>query len=166
MFKKNINLFNYLIAICLPFLTLFSPDWLRINGISPCWTVIWLLPFSIVNGPLRASIASILIGLLMDSFTIGDVSYMPSLFVLSLIWGRYGRRNKNIDIFLNLGLMAILGTAFVGFSIWLQKIFMYGVLRNNWFHAWALHAMISQVIITGLVAPLISSWLLLTYKKN
>ena len=71
-----------------------------------------------------------------------------------------------IELFLSIGLMAILGTAFVGFSIWVQKIFLYSDLRNHWFHSWSIYVVISEVIITGLVAPFFSSWLLLTYKKN
>tara|TARA_B100001029_G_scaffold157141_1_gene143010 strand:+ start:478 stop:801 length:324 start_codon:yes stop_codon:yes gene_type:complete len=107
-----------------------------------------------------------LLGIFTDSFTISDVSYIPSLLLLALIWSSYGLHNKKIELFLNIGLMAIFGTAFVGFSIWVQKIILYSFLRNNWFHSWSIYILISEVIITGLVAPLFSSWLLLAYKKN
>ena len=90
MFRKNQNLFIFLVAIFLPFFTIASPDWLKINGITPCWPVVWLLPFSLKNHPVRASLAAILLGILMDSFTIRDGSYIPSLFFLSLIWSKYG----------------------------------------------------------------------------
>ncbi len=153
-------------ALFIPAFTFASPGWFKINGISPCWPVIWLLPFSLKNGLLRSAIAATFLGFLMDSFTIDEVSYVPSLFFLSLLWGRYGKRNNNIELFFNIGLMAIFGTAFVGFSIWAQKIFLYEVLRNNWFHSWSIHVLLSEVIITGLLAPLFSSWLLLTYKKS
>tara|TARA_Y100001968_G_scaffold85632_1_gene76761 strand:- start:353 stop:856 length:504 start_codon:yes stop_codon:yes gene_type:complete len=162
-YKKLIVCF---LAICLPAFTLIAPDWLKLNGINPCWPVIWLLPFSLKNGPLKASIAGILLGILMDSFTIGDVSYIPSFFFLSLFWGRYGRQNQNIEFFFSIGLLAVLGTAFVGLSIWIQKIILYTSLRNYWFNSWSISVLMSEMIITGLVAPLCSSWLLLTYKNN
>ena len=152
--------------ICLPPLVILSPNWLKINGITPCWPVILLLPFSLKNSPWKASIGSILMGIFMDSFTISDVSYIPSLFVLSLVWSQYGLRNKKIEYFFNVGLIAMFGTAFVGLSIWVQKIIIYNVLRNNWFHSWSIYVLISEVIITGLVAPFFSSWLLLAYKKD
>tara|TARA_B100000579_G_scaffold303570_1_gene253429 strand:+ start:415 stop:729 length:315 start_codon:yes stop_codon:yes gene_type:complete len=104
--------------------------------------------------------------LFIDSFTISDVSHVPSLLILSLAWSKYGLHNKKIESFLNIGLMAILGTTFVGFFIWVQKIILYSSLRNNWFHSWSFYILISEVIITGLVAPVFSSWLFLTYKKN
>ena len=166
MAKIKKKLFIFFTIICLPAFIIISPDWLKINGISPCWPVILLLPFSLKNSPFRSAVAGILLGIFIDSFTISDVSYIPSLFLLSLVWSQYGLHNKKIELFLNIGLMAIFGTAFVGLTIWIQKIIIYSVLRNNWFHSWSIYILVSEVIITGLVAPFFSSWLLLTYKKN
>ena len=166
MGKNNKKFLIFLTIICLQACVILTPNWLKINGITPCWPVILLLPFSLKNSPWKASIASVLLGIFVDSFTISDVSYVPSLFLLSLVWSTYGLRNKKIELFLNIGLMAIFGTAFVGLSIWLQKIIMYSVLRNNWFYSWSIYILISEVIITGLVAPFFCSWLLIAYKKN
>ena len=161
--KQLLFIFN---AIFLPALIISSQDFLKINGISPCWPVIWLLPFSLKNSPWKSAIASILLGIFMDSFTISDVSYIPSLFLLSLVWSQYGLHNKKIELFFNIGLMAFFGTALVCLSLWIQKIILYSFLRNNWFHSWSIYVFIVEVIITGLVAPFFSSWLLLMYKKN
>ena len=166
MVRNNKTILIFFTLICLPAFIITSPDWLKVNGIPPCWPVIWLLPFSLKNSPFISVLASIILGIFIDSFTISDVSYIPSLIFLSLVWSQYGLRNKKIELFLNIGLMAILGTAFVGFSIWLQKIILYSVLRNNWFHSWSIYVVISEVLITGLVAPFFSSWLLFGYKKN
>jgi len=161
--KKLLFIFN---TIFLPALIISSPDLLKINGISPCWPVIWLLPFSLKNTPWKSSIASIVLGIFIDSFTISDVSYIPSLLLLSLVWSQYGLHNKKIELFFNIGLMAVFGTAVVGFSIWIQKIILYSFLRNNWFYSWSIYAFTAEVLITGLVAPFFSSWLLFMYKKN
>ena len=166
MVRNNKKLLIFFIAICLPFFIISSPDWLKINGISPCWPVVCLLPFSLKNTRLISAIASIILGIFIDSFTVSDASYIPSLFLLSLVWSQYGLHNKKIELFLNIGLMAIFGTAVVGLSIWMQKIFLYGSLRNNWFHSWSIYVLICEIIITGLAAPFFSSWLLFTFKKN
>ena len=166
MDRNRKKIFIFFAAIFLPFLFIVSPDWLKINGIPPCWPVIFLLPLSLKNNPFRSSIAAISLGILFDSFTVSDASYIPSLFFLSLFWSQYGLHNKKIELFLNIGLMAILGTALVGLSIWVQQIILHSILRNNWFHSWSIYVLICEVIITGLVAPFCSSWLLLAYKKN
>ena len=165
MDRNSKNILIFCATICLPFVIIFSPTWLKINGISPCWPVVVLLPFSLKNSRWKSSIASILLGILFDSFTVSDTSYVPSLLFLSLIWSQYGLHNKKIELFLNIGLMAIFGTALVGLSIWFQKIILYSFLRNNWFHSWSIYVLICEVIITGLVAPFVSSWLLFAYKK-
>ena len=166
MAKNKKNLLVFLTAVCLPALIIASPDWLKINGISPCWPVIWLLPFSLKNSPWRSAFAAIFLGIFIDSFIISDVSYIPSLLLMSLVWSQYGLHNKKIELFFSIGLMAIFGTALVAFSMWIQKIILYSFLRNNWFHSWSIYLLISEVIITGLVAPFFSSWLLITYKKH
>ncbi|WP_413678718.1 hypothetical protein [Prochlorococcus sp. MIT 0916] len=166
MAKNNKKFLIFFTIIFLQACILTSPDLLTLNGITPCWPVILLLPISLKNPPWKAAIASVLLGIFIDSFTISDVSYIPSLLILSLVWSTYGLHNKKIELFLNIGLLAIFGTAFVGLSIWIQKIIIYSVLRNNWFHSWSIYVLISEVIITGLVAPFFSSWLLITYKKN
>ena len=166
MVVNNKKLLIYFTILCLPALIIISPDWLKINGITPCWPVIWLLPFSLKNRPWRAVFAGLVLGVFVDSFTISDVSYIPSLLLLSLVWSQYGLHNKKIELFLSIGLMAIFGTAVVGISIWIQKVILYSVLRNTWFHSWSINVMMSEIIITGLVSPFFSSWLLLSYKKN
>ena len=166
MFRNKKRILDFFIVLFLPIFIISSPDWIKINGIQPCWPVVFLLPFSLNNSPRRSVIASILLGIFIDSFTLSDTSYIPSLFLLSLAWSQYGLRNKKIEFFLNIGLMAIFGTAVVGLSIWMQKIILYVSLRNNWFHSWSIYVLISEIIITGLVAPFFSSWLLFTFKKN
>ena len=166
MIRNNHKLLFILTLACLPALMIKSPDWLKINGITPCWPVILILPFSLKNRPWKSATAALALGCFVDSFTISDVSYIPSLIFLSIFFSIYGLHNKKITFFFNIGLMAIFGTAFVGFSIWIQKVITYSVLRNNWFHSWSIYVLISEVIITGLVAPFVSSWLLLTLKKT
>tara|TARA_Y100001968_G_scaffold215577_1_gene198318 strand:- start:113 stop:613 length:501 start_codon:yes stop_codon:yes gene_type:complete len=166
MDKNNQKLFAILSLICLPALMIASPEWLKINGITPCWPVILLLPVSLQIRPWRSAILALMLGIFVDSFTISDVSYIPSLVILSIFFSIYGLHNKKIELFFNIGLMALFGTAFVGFSIWIQKVILYSTLRNHWFHSWSIYVLISEVIITGLVAPFVSSWLLLTLKKN
>ena len=161
--KKILFIF---IIICLPAFIIGSPSWIKLNGIAPCWPVICLLPFSLKNPTWKAALLSLTLGIFFDSFIISDVSYIPSLFLLSLAWSQYGSYNKKIELFLNIGLMSIFGTAFVGLSFWIQKIILYSDLRTNWFHSWSIYALLSEAIITGLVAPFFASWLLLTYKKN
>ena len=166
MIRKNKKILILFTVVCLPLVIISSPEWFKINGISPCWPVIFLLPFSLKNNPFRSAFISILLGIFIDSFTLSDASYIPSLLIFSLVCSQYGLNKKKIDLFLNIGLISMFGTALVGISIWVQKIILYSILRNNWFHSWSIYVVIAEVIITGLVAPFFSTWLLFTYQKN
>ena len=166
MNSKYRHLLFFLTSICLPFVTLISPNWLKIYGVAPCWPIFWLLPFSLKNGPVRGVFAGTFLGLLMDSFTMGGASFIPSFVILSALWGRYGLQKKKIELSLNLGLMAIFGTTLVSFSIWIQKIFFQSFLIDKLFNDWAMHTLVAEVTITGLLAPILCSWLLLPYKKT
>tara|TARA_Y100001968_G_scaffold229879_1_gene212721 strand:+ start:79 stop:579 length:501 start_codon:yes stop_codon:yes gene_type:complete len=165
MNRNNKKILIVLTAICLPVLIISSPDWLKINGIGPCWPVIILLPFSLKSTPWISVVSAIFLAIFVDSFTVSEATYIPSLFLLSLVWSRYGLHNKKIELFFHLGLLAILGTGFVGFSLWAQKIILNTTLRDNWFHSWSFYVLVCEIIITGLVAPFVSSWLILAYKK-
>ena len=94
MTRNTKKILIYITIICLPALIIVTPDWLKINGITPCWPVILLLPFSLKNRPWKACMAGFLLGVFIDSFTISDVSYVPSLILLSFIWSIYGLYNK------------------------------------------------------------------------
>ncbi len=87
MTNNNNKLLVFLGIIYLQACIIISPDWLKINGITPCWPVILLLPFSLKNSLWKSSVASILLGIFVDSFTISDVSHVPPLFLLSLVFG-------------------------------------------------------------------------------
>ncbi len=166
MDRNQRKILSFFATICLPIFIISTPNWLKINGISPCWPVILLLPFTLKNVPWRSAIAAVALGLYSDSFTVSDASHVPSLLLLSLMWSQYALHNKKVELYLNIGLMAMLGTVLVGFSMWVQKIIFYSILRNDWFHSWSLYVLICEVVMTGLVAPIFSSWLLFTYKKN
>ena len=166
MIRKNKKILIFFTVLFLPLVIISSPEWFKINGISPCWPVIFLLPFLLNNNPFRSAFISILLGIFIDSFTLSDVSYIPSLLIFSLVCSQYRLNQKKIDLFLNIGLISMFGTALVGISIWVQKIILYSILRNNWFHSWSIYVVIAEVIITGLVAPFFSTWLLFTYQKN
>ena len=94
MIRKNKKILILFTVVCLPLVIISSPEWFKINGISPCWPVIFLLPFSLNNNPFRSAFFSILLGIFIDSFTLSDASYIPSLLIFSLVCSQYGL-NKN-----------------------------------------------------------------------
>jgi len=107
-------------ALLAPLLALASPGWLSLDGVGPCWAVLWLLPWALSDGPFSGACAGLGLGLLLDALYPSGVSQIPALLLLGWWWGRMGRRAPPIQRSFSLGLLALLGTALLGLTLMLQ----------------------------------------------
>jgi rod shape-determining protein MreD len=144
-----------------PLLTLASPGFLKIAGVAPSWAVLWLLPWALVDGPASGAIAGLCLGLVLDGLHLGLASEVPVLMLLGWWWGRIGRRGVPIERSYNLGLLAVLGSALLGASLFLQ---LYWAGQLPLVEA-GLHTLVAQSLITGLLAPVLCSLMLLRWRR-
>ncbi len=164
------NLYNRPICVAsgllLPFLFFANPPWLTLMGVGPCWAVLWLLPWALVDGPKSAAIAGMLLGCLLDGMTLGDATYIPSLLCLGLWWGNLGVRREPFERRLNLGLLAWLGSCWVGITLWLQFVLRNHEEPSQWLGSWGFSTVLAQSLLTGLIAPIFCSFILLFFRKQ
>ncbi|APD48053.1 rod shape-determining protein MreD [Synechococcus sp. CS-602] len=147
-----------------PLLTLASPSFLKVAGVSPSWAVLWLLPWSLADGPLSGALAGVGLGLLVDSLQVGPETQIPALALLGWWWGRLARKGAPIERSLSLGLLALLGTLFLGLSLLLQR---HGIsLSEPLLRQAGLHTLLAQTLVTALLAPMICSLLLLLWRRQ
>ena len=153
-------------AIGVPLLSFLSPSWLTLMGVGPSWEVLWLLPWALVEGPVSGVWAGLSLGLILDALSLGDGTQVPALVLLGFWWGWLGRRGSSIDKIFSLGLLACLGSLLVGISFWLQLLITKMSEDHTLFNMWSLNTLLSQVILTGLLAPIFCSWLLLIFRRS
>ncbi len=151
-------------AFLVPILQMAAPSWISLDGVPPSWAILWLLPWSLVDGPLAGAVSGAAIGLVLDGLSLGDVSQVPALVLMGWWWGRLGRRGPPIQRSLNLGLLAWIGTLILGLSVWLQWLVL--GFSDGLIQSWALHTTLAQALITGLLAPLVGSWQLLLWRRR
>ena len=151
-------------ALLVPILQLASPAWLNLDGVPPSWAVLWLLPWSLIDGPLAGAISGAAIGLVLDGLSLGDVTQVPALVLMGWWWGRIGRRGPPIQRSLNLGLLAWIGSLILGLSMWIQWLLLGAT--EGLMQSWALQTTLAQALITGLLAPLVGSWQLLLWRRR
>lgn len=161
--KKIIYLF---IGICIPFLYLLSPSWLAISGVGPSWSLLWLLPWSIKEGPLSGMFAALCLGLTIDSIVLDGATQIPSLILLGFWWGKLGIRGPLLAKSFNIGLLAFLGCLISGISILIQNVIWLQNDSTILLNASIFHTLLAQSIITGLMAPMACSVALLTFFRN
>jgi hypothetical protein len=173
-------------ALLVPWLTLASPGWLKLAGVSPAWSVLWLLPWALVEGPVWGVAAGLGLGLLVDSLHPGPVTLVPGLVALGWWWGRLGRKGRPIQRSFSLGLLALLGSLALGLSLMLQWGLLWGLARRatgalaaelqpallalpGW--SWldlagaGLQVLLAQTLLTGLLAPMLCSLQLLFWRQ-
>jgi rod shape-determining protein MreD len=151
-------------ALLVPVLGLASPSFLRLAGVPPSWAVLWLLPWALVDGPGSGLLAGFGLGLLLDALHPGQGTQIPALIGLGWWWGRLGRRGPPIQRSFSLGLLAVLGTLLLGITVLVQR---YGVIPPGplpSLAAW--HTLVAQSVLTGLLAPMICSLLLLLWRQQ
>ncbi|MBE9173773.1 rod shape-determining protein MreD [Cyanobium sp. LEGE 06143] len=144
--------------LLVPLLSLGSQALLQLAGVGPSWAVLWLLPWSLVDGPWSGMLAGLMLGLMLDALQLGPVSQIPALLLLGWWWGRLGRRHPRLERSFNLGLLALLGTALLGLSVMLQQ-HLAGQLG-----AAPLHVLMAQTLLTALLAPMLCSLQLLLWR--
>jgi rod shape-determining protein MreD len=142
-----------------PLLVLAAPAPLQLAGVPPSWAALWLLPWALVDGPFSGAAAGLALGLILDGLHAGPISEVPALTLLGWWWGRLGRRAAPIERSLNLGLLALLGTALQGVLIWLQQLW-WGETNVA-----APHTLVAQTLLTALLAPLLCSLQLLFWRQ-
>lgn len=168
-----------------PLLGLAAPSWLTLGGVPPCWPVLWLLPWALVDGRRSALLLALVLGILMDSQHPGPVSWLPGLLLLARWWGPLHSRRAAIARPFSLGLLALGGTALLNLTLMLQWLawgwrspFASGaaagpdpaeLARPGW--TWqdlstaGLHVLFAQTLLTALLAPLVCSLLLALWKR-
>jgi len=151
-------------ALLVPILQMATPGLLNLDGVPPSWAILWLLPWSLVDGPFAGAISGAAIGLVLDGLSLGDVTQVPALVLMGWWWGRLGRRGPPIQRSLNLGLLAWIGTLILGLTLWLQWLVLGA--SEGLIQSWALQSTLAQALITGLLAPLVGSWQLLLWRRR
>jgi rod shape-determining protein MreD len=142
-----------------PLLVLAAPTPLQLTGVPPSWAALWLLPWALVDGPFSGAAAGLGLGLILDGLHAGPISEVPALTLLGWWWGRLGRRTAPIERSFSLGLLALLGAALQGVLIWLQLLW-WGETNVA-----ALHTLLAQTLLTGLLAPMLCSLQLLFWRQ-
>tara|TARA_Y100000589_G_scaffold125400_1_gene119561 strand:+ start:1083 stop:1613 length:531 start_codon:yes stop_codon:yes gene_type:complete len=159
LIKRNYSLFSFLM---IPILSLWSPSWISVMGVQPYWPIFWLLPWSILNGPIKGLILGGIIGIIVDSINNDIYSQVPGLIICGFWFGRIGELKNRYQH----GLLASLGSLICG-SLYFVQLFVNNFHSNsNLLVSFGLKNIFSQIFLTGLFAPVFSKCLYEMFLKN
>ena len=170
-----------LVALLLSFL---SPGWLRLAGASPNWLVLWLLPWARSQGPIAGLAGACILGIALETMTIGVATPLYGLALLAWFWGRQTRPGKIIRPSpAAMAIQATLGSLLVDVTVMMQLRLLAaprsghvqpgaGILSSDvaaagWFGREitnaGFHGAIAAALVTGFLAPLVGTLLLLLW---
>ena len=149
-----------LTSLLLLLLTMATPRWLQLDGVPPCWVVLWLLPWAVVEGPVAGITAGLLLGLALDGLQGEGITVVPVLMLLGLWWGQFLSARRPLERSTTLCLQALLGTLLLNASHALQLHWRGVGVAAAWQLAMA------QALLTGLLAPLVCSLLVLFWRRR
>tara|TARA_Y100001968_G_scaffold257183_1_gene243719 strand:+ start:230 stop:733 length:504 start_codon:yes stop_codon:yes gene_type:complete len=153
-------------GFAVPFITLLSPEWLAVSGVTPAWSILWLIPFALTQGPYSGCLAGLCLGLSLDALRLEEITQVPALFILGFFWGVLGQKDFPAANPFNIGFLAWTGTVFLSFTLGVQQLFFNLEDRSPNIANWFWHTLLAHSIITGLLSPLICSWLLFYFRKR
>ena len=163
-FEKNLSLISFFFV---PILFLWNPHWLGFLGVQPYWPLFWLLPWSMVYGSTNGLIFGLFLGLILDSITIDSIfTQIPGLVLCGFWFGRLGNSSNFFIEHFRHGLICSIASFFCSF-LYFSQILIKNIPDDNFFlYSFNVKNIFAQVIITGLLAPLFCSRLLILFKKS
>ncbi len=151
----------------IPIIFLWNPNWLGFLGIQPYWPLIWLLPWSMINGSIKGLIFGFFLGLILDSLTLeNSFTQIPGLILCGIWFGRIKIHNDILVGHFRYGLICSFGTFLCGTLYFMQILFRNYSESTFLLFIPSVQNILAEVFLTGFFAPLICSQLLRLFKSS
>ena len=162
--KKKISLISF---VFIPLVYFWNPNWLGFLGIQPYWPLFWLLPWSMIHGSFNGLITGLFLGLTLDSIS-PDSSFtqIPGLILCGIWFGKLSICSNLLISHFRYGLICSIGSLLCG-TLYFSQILIKNLSDNTiYFYSLSIKNIFAQIFITGLLAPLVCSWLFILFKKS
>ena len=162
-FKLNLSLISFFL---IPILFFWNPSFLTLLGVQPYWPIFWLLPWAIIYGKYKGLFTGLLLGLILDSISYEIYTQIPGLMICGLWFGKIGSGKDKFLTKWNYGLISSLGCLLCGFIYFAQIIYFKFPEKNILWMSYGIKNIFSEVLLTGLLAPIFCSWLYFLFDNN
>ena len=161
-FTKKLSIISF---IFIPIIFLWHPSWLGFLGVQPYLPLFWLLPWSMIHGPINGLIFVLFLGLILDSITLdNNFTQIPGLILCGILFGKI-KFNSNVLVrHFRYGLICSFGSFLCG-TLYLVQILFRNFLDGNFLmFIPGIKNILAEVFLTGLFAPFICSQLIRMFK--
>ena len=133
---------------------------------QPYWPLFWLLPWSMIYGSSDGLILGLFLGLILDSIS-PDSSFtqIPGLVLCGIWFGKLSTINNVFVGHFRYGLICSMASFLCGSLYFVQILRKSGLDNTIFLYFPSIKNIFAQVFITGLLAPLLCSSLLIFFNK-
>ena len=136
-------------------------------GFQAYWPIFWLLPWSLIHGPMKSMLIGFLLGFILDTINTDLYTQIPGLMICGFWFGKIGRVNQFKNTPFKFGLMASIGSLICGLIYYLQVVVNLLLVKSSLlFFSYGIQNIFSQVFLTGLLAPVFCKWLYFLFSKK
>ena len=162
--NKYLSLVSFLI---LPLIVFWNPSWFSLMGYQAYWPIFWLLPWALLNGPLKSLLLGFFIGFVLDTINADLYSQIPGLMICGFWFGKVGSINRFTNTPLQFGLTGAIGSLICG-VIYFSQMVVITLFENRplWILSYGIQNIFAQVFLTGLLAPIFCKWLYFLFSKK
>ena len=159
---KKLSLISF---IFIPIIFLWHPNCLGFVGVQPYQPLLWLLPWSIINGSINGLIFGFFLGIILDSLTLDDsFTQIPGLIFCGFLFGRIKLHSDILVGHFRYGLICSFGSFLCGTLYFLQILFRNFSDINHLIFISSVKNTLAEVFLTGFFAPFICSKFLRMFK--
>ena len=160
---KNLSLLTFLF---IPLLFLWNPNFVKLMGVPPHWPIFWLFPWASIYGSFNGLLTGLSLGIILDSLNNDIYTQIPGLLICGFWFGKISQyksfdRNK-----FKYGLICSIGSLICNSLFFFQIIVNSFINKSNLIFSLGLKNIFAQVFLTGLIAPIICSWLFYIFNKK
>ncbi len=160
---KKLSLLTF---VFIPVLFLWNPNFIKLMGVHPNWSIFWLFPWASIYGSLNGLLTGLSLGIILDSLNNDIYTQIPGLLICGFWFGKLTKYKSVEKNKFKYGLICSIGSFICNASFFIQIIFHNFLNKSNLIFSSGLKNIFAQVFLTGLLGPIICSWLFYLFNKN
>ena len=163
--KININL-SLLTFLLIPLLFLWNPNFLKLMGVQPHWSMFWLFPWASIYGSFYGFLTGLSLGIVLDSLNHDVYTQIPGMVICGVFFGKFSQYKLHDNNKFKYGLICSLGSLICNSLYFCQVIFHNYADKSILWFSYGIKNIFAQLFLTGLLGPIICSWLFYLFRKN
>ena len=124
---KNFSLITFLFV---PLFFLWNPNFLKLMGVHPHWSIFWLFPWASIYGSVNGVLTGLSLGIILDSLNNDIYTQIPGFLICGFWFGKLTKYKSLDSNKFKYGLICSIGS-FICNSLFFFQIIVHSFINNS-----------------------------------